>query len=83
MGKDRLLLKFLTGARYDYPKALRMMMEHSVWLRSTFPVDFGAVGPLLQSGIMYVSKRDKMFRPIVIVNIRRLLAKDISVEMLD
>ena len=83
MGKDRLLLKFLGSARYDYPKAIRMMMEHSVWLRSTFPVDFGAVGPLLQSGIMYVSKRDRMFRPIVIVNIRRLLATDISVDVLE
>ena len=47
MGKDRLLLKFLVGAKYDYIKAMKSMMEHSVWLRKTFPVDFGSIGALL------------------------------------
>ena len=82
MGKDRLLLKFIAGAKFDYVKAMKSMMDHSLWLRRTFPVSFGSVGPLLQSGIMYVTKRDKMFRPVVMVNIRRLLEQDYSIEEL-
>ena len=59
------------------------MIEHSKWLRETFPVSFAEIGPILKSGFIYVSGRDNMYRPLVVLNIRRLIDGNYPIELIN
>ena len=58
------------------------MKEYISWKQETFPVNFDRVGPLLKSGFLYVSKRDRSFRPIIILNVQKIVDADFPVDLL-
>ena len=70
---DRLLLRILAGEKYSHAKTLHHIIEHSTWLRETYPISHGPLAQMLQSGFLYVCGRDVKFRPIVILNVRGMV----------
>ena len=59
------------------------MIEHSKWLRETFPVSFDLIGEIMKSGILYLCGRDIMYRPVIILNVRKIINGKFSEESLN
>lgn len=79
--KEHIMLRYLQATRFDYAKTHPAMMVHAQWrasanshLEPTNPI---AV-KLIQSGFMYLLKRDKDLRSILVVNVSIL--KNFSAE---
>ena len=79
---DRLMYRILAGDKYDHAKALQHMIVHSRWLRETYPINLGDIAPVLKSGMLYVSGRDYKYRPILILNVRRLIESNFETEII-
>ena len=77
------MMRILAAEKYNHAKALHHMIEHSKWLRETYPVSFAEIGPILKSGFIYVSGRDHMYRPLVVLNIRRLIDGNYPIELIN
>mmetsp|Transcript_28954 Transcript_28954/g.38590 ORF Transcript_28954/g.38590 Transcript_28954/m.38590 type:complete len:183 (+) Transcript_28954:369-917(+) len=70
---DRLMYRLLAAEKNDHTKTLNRMIEHGTWLRETYPIDIASIAHVLKSGFLYVSGRDYKYRPIVILNVRKLV----------
>ena len=73
-----MFLRYLQCEKYDCDKAMQEIIEHDEWQRKTFPINpEGAGGPswygLMNSGFIYVAKRDKKGRPIIVINVEKLI----------
>lgn len=66
-------MRILAGEKYNHAKTLQHIIEHSTWLRETFPISPGPIADILKSGFLYVGGRDLMHRPIVILNVRKMV----------
>lgn len=68
---DRMLLRYLQACRFDYTKAHAAIMTHDKWVVETKPHQMPGdwAMPMLNSGFVYISKRDKMLRPVIVVNV--------------
>lgn len=76
-----MFLRYLQCEKFDYEKGMMAVFEHRDWMRTTFPMD-----PELPSsqgwwrianlGFLYVAKRDKKGRPVIVLNVERLVAHD-------
>lgn len=80
---DRLMFRLLAAEKYDHAKTLHHMIEHSRWRRETFPVSYSMIAAILKSGFLYVCGRDKNFRPILILNVRKIVDVDYSIEVIN
>ena len=58
------------------------MIVHSKWLRETYPINLGDIAPVLKSGMLYVSGRDYKYRPILILNVRKLVDHDFDTDLI-
>ena len=56
------------------------MIEHSKWIRETYPIRYNDIAAILKSGFLYVSGRDKMYRPLMILNVRKLIDGNYPIE---
>lgn len=76
-------MRLLSAEKNDHCKALHHMIEHSQWLRQTYPVPYHTIGDILKSGFLYVSGRDAKFRPIVILNVRKIVDVEYPIETIN
>jgi len=76
-------MRLLAAEKFDHAKALHHIIEHSKWLRETFPVSYDTIGAILKSGFLYVSGRDNKYRPIVILNVRKIVDVQYSIEAIN
>jgi hypothetical protein len=78
------MLRYLQANKFDYSKTYPAITSHHQWLSSANP-HLEPTDPvlikLIQSGFMYLHKRDKDFRPILCVNVSIL--KNLSAEDLE
>ena len=81
--EDRLLMRLLAAEKFDHAKALHHIIEHSRWLRETFPVSYDPIGDIMKSGFLYVSGRDYKYRPIVILNVRNMVDVEYPIEVIN
>ena len=77
------MMRLLAGNKYDHAKCLHHIIEHSTWLRQTFPVPYATIGNIINSGFLYVCGRDIKYRPIVILNVRRIVDQNASDEVIN
>ena len=77
------MMRLLAGEKYNHAKALQHMIEHSKWLRETFPLSYNEIGPILKSGFIYVNGRDHKYRPLVILNVRKLVDGNYPIEAIN
>ena len=77
------MLRLLAGNQYDHAKCLRHMIEHSTWLRQTYPVPYATIGNIINSGFLYVCGRDIKHRPIVILNVRKIVDQNQPIEVIE
>ena len=59
------------------------MIEHSLWVRETYPVSYDQIGDILKSGFLYVSGRDYKYRPVLILNVRKIVDVEYPIEVIN
>ena len=80
--ESRTVLRFLQGLKWNYQQSYDEILEHAKW-RDT--ANLTNIEPFLQhlnSGIIYGLKRDKNLRPIIVVNVRRVINSKMALEPL-
>lgn len=77
------MMRLLAAEKYDHSKALHHIIEHSTWLRQTYPVSFSFIGDILKSGFLYVSGRDYKYRPVVILNVRKIVDVEYPIDVIN
>ena len=80
--ESRLCLRFLQGLKWDYQKSYDAMMEHAQWRTQTLDLNYENFKADLELGVIYGVRRDINMRPIIIVNVRRVVDTKITVERL-
>lgn len=69
----RFLLRVLQGKKWKYDVASAEILSHSEWKQVTYPLKYDPVKEMLCSGVIYGHKRDKCFRPVVVVSCAKIL----------
>jgi hypothetical protein len=69
---SRNLFRYLQSADFNPEKTFNQVMGHYEWQSSTYPQPQIKYETLLESGVFYIHKRDKQFRPVIILNIERM-----------
>jgi len=66
-------MRYMYAGKWDFKKALKMLKHHFEWRASP---DRGVITPggykLMEEGIIYISGRDKQYRPIIVVNVYKV-----------
>lgn len=79
--ENRMVLRFLQGLKWDYQKTYDEILEHSIWHKS-LDLNYESYREELELGVIYGVRRDKNMRPIIIINVRRMVDSGISVDRL-
>jgi len=66
------LLRFLQAVNFDFEKALDLVVNHLVWRIENLPISEDSIEQYLNKGLLYLHGRDKSFRPILNISIKRI-----------
>lgn len=80
--KDRLVLRFLQGNGFDYDKTLKSLEEHIEWRIKSLPVESEEIEELAKAGIIYFFGRDKRYRPVMHINVKKMVDAKLPNETL-
>jgi hypothetical protein len=75
---SRLILRYLQGCAWNYEQTQQVVNEHYLFLQSTFPLDNTPFKDVINEGMVYSYKRDKGQRPIIVINVERILATKVK-----
>ncbi|CDW82821.1 UNKNOWN [Stylonychia lemnae] len=75
---SRLVLRFLQGMKFNYEETEQALNDNYKWKTEIFPINPSPFENYLQTGLLYAFKRDKGHRPIIIINVERLIASKID-----
>jgi hypothetical protein len=68
-----MFLRYLQAEKFIYEKGAIAIFEHYEWHKQTFPMHIddpaSRVWSNLNLGFLYIAKRDKKGRPIIIMNV--------------
>jgi hypothetical protein len=65
----------LQGKKWDFAVSAAELERHSEWKKVTFPISIHSIQDILQNGVIYAHKRDKMNRPVIIVDCQKILQR--------
>ena len=65
------MLRYLQAVKWDYEKAYKAIMQHFTWTQNEKPHVWPGdhTGKLLNSGYIYLLKRDRKYRPLLLMNV--------------
>ena len=49
------------------------MADHNTWKLATYPLSYDPVKEMLNDGFIYGAGRDKKFRPVIVLNCKKIL----------
>ena len=78
----RLLLRYLQGLNWKYDMVHKIINEHNDWCNVNMPFSIKPIEDFLTKGITYIYKRDRGHRPILIINVDRLISSGTDVDTL-
>jgi hypothetical protein len=70
--------RYLQGCGYDHQKTYDSIVAHSKFVAEHLPASPEGVEDLLNSGAFYFYKRDKHFRPVCIINCKKLVKTEMD-----
>jgi phosphomevalonate kinase len=73
------VLRFLQGLAWNNVETHKLINEHNEWCNSSMPFTLTSIEALVNQGVVYTYKRDKGFRPIIIINVDRLLNSKVTI----
>ena len=80
---NRIVLRFLQGMKWDYPKTYDAIIENSEWRISRDAIINGGADKFkedLELGVLYGYKRDIKMHPVIFINVRRMLDSKITLD---
>lgn len=77
------MLRVLQGKKWKYDVAAAEIISHADWKKATYPLPYDdAIKGMLRQGVIYGYKRDKMQRPIIIVDCAKILKNASQIDLL-
>ena len=76
--KDRTMLRFLQGNGFNYEKTLKSLEAHIEWRLNNLPAELEDVETYANNGLIYFLGRDKRFRPILHIPVRKIADENVS-----
>lgn len=70
---NRLWLRMFVATSYDFEETLDRMDRYQDWYQHQFPIEFKSIEKALSTNYFYIGKRDKDFRPTVILSMNRIV----------
>ena len=70
----------MQGLAWKYDLVHKTVNEHHEWCNANIPFQIKPIEDFLKQGITYIYKRDKGHRPIIIINVERLIAAGSDVD---
>ena len=80
--ETRNVLRFLQGLKWDYKKTFEAIQEHAQWRSTVNVTDETPFLAHLNQGMLYALRRDRSERPIIVVNVRKVIESKIEIEPL-
>ncbi|KRW98932.1 CRAL-TRIO domain [Pseudocohnilembus persalinus] len=75
------ILRFILGNQFDLKKCIKSMVEHNEWKKKWIPQKYNKqIEEFL--GIYYIQGRDSCFRPILVLQLKRLNLKEYDEDFL-
>ena len=74
--------RYYQGWGFNAKNAYEGILENHQFIQDNIPVNMDGLDEYLQNGMVYIYKRDKHFRPILIINVKTLLNTKIDDETL-
>ena len=75
--KREELLRMLHARRFDMNKAITCVKDYIKWRKTTLPRGcvslYETVAPFLNTGAVYVHGRDHRYRPLIVLNLERIM----------
>lgn len=65
-------LRFLQASEYDIPKTYKLIKENNDWLKTIPNTINKRIKDLLNYGFLYMYGRDRFFRPVIVVELKRV-----------
>ena len=78
---SRLLLRILQGSKFKYDHCLEQLDPIAKFYKETFPMPREKYEPLINNGFLYITGRDKKFRPVFILDLARFMELKTDVEL--
>ena len=75
--EGRLVLRYLQGLGWKYDVTHQTINEHNDWCNKTMPFQMKSTEDFLTQGILYIYKRDRGHRPVMVINTERLIASNV------
>lgn len=75
LSSENMLVRYLQASKWDYQKTFDAVMLHYNWTIQTQPhicPNKTALDLLANNGFSYFFRRDRFFRPIVVVNVAKI-----------
>lgn len=76
------MLRYLQGLHWNYEQTHQYVNDHSKWFLETHPIDPKPFEAFLNMGIFYGYKRDKGSRPVLVLNVERMVTSGIDLEII-
>jgi len=80
--KDRHVLRFLQGNGWDYAKTAKSLDEHLEWRIQNLPMESEDIEELAKKGLIYWFGRDKRYRPVLHLNVKKISESGLPNETL-
>eukprot|EP00826_Nyctotherus_ovalis_P021389 TRINITY_DN1689_c0_g1_i16.p1 TRINITY_DN1689_c0_g1~~TRINITY_DN1689_c0_g1_i16.p1 ORF type:complete len:217 (-),score=70.32 TRINITY_DN1689_c0_g1_i16:122-772(-) len=80
--RDRLVLRFLQGNNFNYEKTLKSLEEHIEWRINNLPIESEEIEELAKKGIIYFFGRDKRYRPVMHISVKKMVDANLPNEIL-
>ena len=79
----RFQYRYLQGEGYDPQKTVDALHAYKEYLETRITVTEEEALPILNSGMLYAYKRDLSFRPVVIINVRKVIKQKVDITLLE
>lgn len=68
------MLRVLQGKKWNFEQTANELVEHAQWKAATYPLQLDPIIDILNTGVIYGYKRDKSFRPVIMVDCQKILS---------
>lgn len=79
---SREMFRHYQGCNYDVNNAYDSILTNHEFMKKNVPVNMEGLDEFLQSGMVYFYKRDIHYRPVCIINVKKLVKMNIEDEAL-
>ena len=74
----RDIYRFLQAEHFDGKKTYDAIIEHKSFMEKHLPPNIDGLEKLHESGIFYICNRDKWFRPVIVLDLGKLLKSEME-----